>query len=85
MLRLIRQRWSVEHEWIWAHDTQLGENAYRYGNRTGVTVFYVLRTIVMNLLRRGGYRSIRQGFRELAYDITEMLALGGVIAAGTAA
>lgn len=85
MLRLIRQRWSIEHEWIWARDTQLGENAYRYGNRTGVMVFYFLRTIVMNLLRRGVYRSIRQGFRELAYDINGMLAVGGVIAAGTAA
>ncbi len=38
----------------------------------------LLRTVVMNLLRRGGYRSIRQGFRELAYDIKGMLALGGV-------
>jgi hypothetical protein len=33
---------------------------------------------VMNLLRRGGYRSIRQGLRELAYDIEGMLALGKV-------
>jgi hypothetical protein len=32
----------------------------------------------MNLLRRGGYRSIRQGLRELAYAIKDMLALGGV-------
>jgi hypothetical protein len=29
----------------------------------------------MNMLRRGGYRSIRQGLRELAYDIKGMLAL----------
>jgi hypothetical protein len=41
-------------------------------------VFSFLRTVVMNLLRRGGYRSIREGFRELAYDIKGMLALGGV-------
>ncbi len=32
----------------------------------------------MNRLRRDGYRSIRQGFRELAYDIQGMMALGGV-------
>ncbi len=37
-----------------------------------------LRTVVMNLLRRGGYRSIRQGFRELACHTKGMLALGGV-------
>ena len=41
-------------------------------------MFAFLRTVVMNLLRRGGYRSIRQGFRELAYDIQGMLALGCV-------
>ena len=59
-------------------DTQLGEDAHRYANRSGVGVFSLLRTVVMSLLRRGGYRSIRQGFRELAYDIKGMLALGGV-------
>jgi predicted transposase YbfD/YdcC len=80
LLRLIRQRWSIENEWNWMRDTQLGEAAHRYTNRTGVAVFFFLRTVVMNLLRRGGYRSIRQGFRELAYDIKGMLALGGVAA-----
>ncbi|MFN9659144.1 MAG: transposase, partial [Cyanobacteriota bacterium] len=64
--------------WHWARDAQLGEDAHRYTNRTGAPVFALLRTIVMNLLRRGGYRSIRQGLRELAYDIKGMLALGGV-------
>jgi predicted transposase YbfD/YdcC len=78
LLRLIRQRWSIENEWHWARDAQLGEDAHRYANRTGAPVFSFLRTIVMNLLRRGGYRSIRQGLRELAYDIKGMLALGGV-------
>jgi predicted transposase YbfD/YdcC len=78
LLRLVRQRWSIENEWHWVRDTQLGEDAHRYTNRTGVAVFSFLRTVVMNLLRRGGYRSIRQGFRELAYDIKGMLALGGV-------
>ena len=27
LLRLIRQRWSIENEWHWARDTQLGEDA----------------------------------------------------------
>lgn len=31
----------------------------------GALVFAFLRTIVMNLLRRGGYRSIRKGLLEL--------------------
>jgi len=85
LLRLIRQRWSIENEWHWARDAQLGEDAHRYANRTGAPLFSFLRTVVMNLLRRGGYRSIRQGYRELAYDIEAMLALGGVaVPAGSA-
>ena len=38
----------------------------------------------MNLFRRGGYRSIRQGLRELVYVIQGMLALGGVAIAAKA-
>ena len=59
LLQLIRQRCSIENEWHWARDTQLGEDAHRYAHRTGVAVFSFLRTVVMNPLRRGGYRSIR--------------------------
>jgi predicted transposase YbfD/YdcC len=54
LLRLIRQRWSIENEWHWARDTQLGEDAHRYANRIGAPLFSFLRTVVMNLLRRGG-------------------------------
>ena len=59
-------------------DTQLGEEAYRYANRIGASVFSLLRTVVMNLLLRGGYRSIRRGLRALAHDINWMLVLVGV-------
>ena len=41
-------------------------------------MFSLLRTVVMNLLRRGGYRSIRRGLRTLSHDIKGMLRLGGV-------
>lgn len=30
LLRLIRQRWSIENEWHWARDAQLGEDAHHY-------------------------------------------------------
>ena len=78
LLRLIQQRWSIENEWHWARDTQLGEDAHLYAHRTGAAVLSLLPTIAMNLLRLGGYRSIRQDLRELAYAIQGMLALGGV-------
>ncbi|MBD2550846.1 transposase, partial [Microcystis elabens FACHB-917] len=64
LLRLIRQRWSIENEWHRARDTQLDEDAHRYTNRIGASVFSFLRTIVLNLLRSGGYRSIRRGLRK---------------------
>jgi predicted transposase YbfD/YdcC len=85
LLRLIRQRWSIENEWHWAREAKLGEDAQRYADRNGAPTFAFLRTVVMNLLRRCGYRSISQGYRELAYDIQGMLRLGGVaMAPGTA-
>ncbi len=84
LLRLVRQRWSIENEWHWARDAQLGEDAHRYANRIGAPVFDFLRTVVMNLLLRGGYRSIRQGLRDLVHDIKGMLALGGVLTTGNA-
>jgi hypothetical protein len=70
-----------DNEWHWARDVQLGEDAHRYANRNGSPVIAFLRTVVMNLLRLVGYRSIRQELMELAYDIEGMLALGSVAAA----
>ncbi len=78
LLRLVRQRWSIENEWHWVRDVQLGEDAHRYANRIGAPLFSFLRTVVMNLLRRGGFRSIHAGQQELAHDISRMLMLGGV-------
>jgi predicted transposase YbfD/YdcC len=59
LLRLIRQRWSIDNEWHWARNAQLGEDTHRYANGNGAPVFAFLRTVVMNLLRRGRYLSIR--------------------------
>jgi predicted transposase YbfD/YdcC len=76
LLRLVRQRWSIENEWHWVRDVQLGEDAHHYAHRIGAPLFSFLRTVVMNLLRRGGFRSVRAGQQELAHDIRRMLMLG---------
>ena len=65
----------------WVRDVQLGEDAHRYANRIGAPLFSFLRTVVLNLLRRAGFRSIHDGQQELAHDISRMLALAGVITA----
>jgi hypothetical protein len=77
LLRLVRQRWSIENEWHWARDTQLREDAHRYANRVGMPLLSFLRTIAMNLLRMNGFRSIRAGLQRVAHDISGMIALGG--------
>ena len=47
LVRLIRQRWSIENEWHWVRDAQLGEDAHRYANRIGAPEFACLRSVVM--------------------------------------
>jgi hypothetical protein len=54
------------------------EDAHRYANRNSAPLFSFLRTVLMNLLRNGGYRSAHAGQQELSHDIRGMLALGGV-------
>ena len=76
LLRLVRQRWSIENEWHWVRDVQLGADAHRYANRVGAPLFSFLRTVVMNMLRQSGFRSIHAGQQELGHDITRMLAMG---------
>ena len=79
LLRLVRDRWSIEG-WHWIRDTQLHEDAHRYANRNGAPLFAFLRTVVMNLLRKGGYRSVHAGQQELSHNIRGMLAMGGMAA-----
>jgi predicted transposase YbfD/YdcC len=53
LLRLIRERWSIE-SWHWIRDTQLHEDKHRYrGNGAGVLA--MLRTAALNLLRLAGF------------------------------
>ena len=35
LLRHVRDRWSIENSWHWPRDTQLDEDAHRYGERNG--------------------------------------------------
>jgi predicted transposase YbfD/YdcC len=73
LLRLIRQRWSLE-SWHWIRDTQLHEDAHRYrGNGAGAMA--TLRTAAMNLLRLAGFQSIRAGMQAVMHDIKTLLAM----------
>ena len=73
MLRLVRDHWSIEC-WHWIRDTQLHEDALRYrGNGAGAMAS--LRTAALNLLRLGGYQSIRAGMQAVMHDIRALLAM----------
>ena len=73
LLRLVRDRWSIEG-WHWIRDTQLHEDAHRYrGNGAGSMA--TLRTAALNLLRLAGFQSIRYGMQTVMHDITALLAM----------
>jgi hypothetical protein len=73
LLRLIRERWSIE-SWHWIRDTQLHEDKHRYkGNGAGVLA--TLRTAALKLLRLGGFVSIRDGLHVVMDDIKELLGM----------
>lgn len=80
----MRQRWTIENQWHWPRDTQLGENDHRCSHRTGVQVLSLLRTLALNLLRCNGFRSIRAGLMAVAHDIHRMLSWVGASPAETA-
>jgi len=83
LLRLVRQRWSIENQWHWPRDTQLDEDAHRYSQRNGVQVLALLRTLALNLLRCNGFSSIRAGLMAVAHDIHRMLGWSGIRLAET--
>jgi hypothetical protein len=66
LLRHVRNRWSIENSWHWPRDTQLDEDEYRYGERNGVSLVAILRSLAMNTLRLGGLWSITHGLYSLA-------------------
>ena len=75
MLRLVRQRWTIENQLHWPHDSQFSEEAERYIYRNAVLilVLVLLRTLALNLLRNKGFRSIRAGLMTWRMRSTECL------------
>ena len=59
LLRLIRQRWSIQNEWHWARDAQLGEDAHHaYHAAAALTTtraFAEIRTLKQQLEQENDY------------------------------
>jgi hypothetical protein len=73
VLQLLRNRWNIEG-WHRIRSTQLHEGAHRYRG-DGASVVSTLRNAALNLLRLGGFRSIRTGLQAVMHDITALLAV----------
>ncbi len=59
---------------LWIRDIQLHEDAHSYrGNGAGALAS--LRTAALNLLRLGGFQSIRAGMQAVMHDIRALLAM----------
>ncbi len=77
LLRLVRNRWSIENSWHWVRDVMLKEDAHRYRETNGVQSVAMLRTMAINSLRLNGIWSVTEGIAALAHDIKGMLMLLG--------
>ena len=75
MLLLVRQRWTIENQLHWPHDSQFSEEAdrYIYRNAVLILVLVLLRTLALNLVRNKGFRSIRAGLMTWRMRSTECL------------
>ena len=77
LLRLVRNRWSIENSWHWVRDVTLREDAHRYRETNGVQIIAMLRTMAINSLRLNGIWSVTEGIAALAHDIKGLLRLLG--------
>jgi hypothetical protein len=77
LLRLVRNRWSIENYWHWVRDVTLREDAHRYRETNGVQIVAMLCTMVINSLRLNGIWSVTEGVAALAHDIKGLLMVLG--------
>ncbi len=75
LLRLVRNRWSIENSWHWVRDVTLSEDTHRYRETNGVQIVAMLRSMAINSLRLQGIWSVTEGIAALAHDIKGLLML----------
>lgn len=77
LLRLVRNRRSIENYWHWVRDVAFREDAHRYRETNGVQIVSMLPTMAINSLRLNGIWSVSEGIAALAHDIKGLLRLLG--------
>ena len=71
----IRQHWGSENRLHWVKDVIFGEDAAPFRNSNAATNWSIIRNIVINLARKGGYDSLTKAQRFLAHDIDKLFLL----------
>ena len=71
----IRRHRDIENRLHWVKDVVFGEDAARCPQHNAATLWSVIRTIVINLLRHSGHASLTKGLRWLRHDIDTLFHL----------
>jgi predicted transposase YbfD/YdcC len=73
--QVIRGHWHIENCLHWVKDVVMKEDCSRIRHKQAAGNFSLVRSMVMNLLRIQGYRSITQAQRQIAHDIDKLCSL----------
>ncbi|NEQ26130.1 MAG: ISAs1 family transposase [Microcoleus sp. SIO2G3] len=71
----IREHWGIENRLHWVKDVIFGEDAAPFKDYNAATNWSFIRTLAINVARRGGYDSLTKAERFLAHDIDKLFSL----------
>ena len=68
----IRGHWGIENRLHWVKDVTFGEDRSKIRTGTAPETLSIMRNIVINVLRKHGYRNLAQAFRLLSNNIKKI-------------
>lgn len=71
----IREHWAVENRLHWVKDVFFGEDAAPFKDYNAAANWSLIRTLVINVARMGGYNSLTKAERFLSHDIDQLFSL----------
>ncbi len=71
----IRKHWGIENRLHWVKDVIFDEDAAPFKDYNAATNWSFIRTLAINVARRGGYDSLTKAERFLAHDIDKLFSL----------
>ena len=72
--RLVRGHWAIENRLHWPKDVAMGEDAYRLTDGVALCNWSLLRSLIINIIRLNGYKSVKDALRRLANRIDKISA-----------